>query len=189
MTLTELIGPGPHQDPRADPPGPGHQAGPPGHSSGSVPYCPNVPLTLLCASSLAGFMGFVPPGQFLVSTGYLTATKWDLLDFSQMTPKKTSAAASSIAVIPNPASDTLTTPLCLPCIQGYPNSKHPKSCSVSVPKMQATGNPLSCPRADSALWGGCFPAHGPLPHLSQPAHAGRVAWLHELVNSPDHCPL
>lgn len=58
-------------------------------------------------------MGFVPCGQFLVGTGYLIATNLDLLDFSQMTPKKTSAVASPIAAIPNPASDTLTTPLFL----------------------------------------------------------------------------
>lgn len=75
---------------------------------------------MLYASSLAGFVGFVPRG--LVGTGYLN--NLDLLDFSQMAPKKTSAP-SSIAATLNPASDTYTTTLCLPCIQGYPSSKHP----------------------------------------------------------------
>ena len=102
-------------------------------------------------SSHAGFMGFVPRGQLLIATGYhLIATNQDLLEFSQMTLKKTSAAANPTAATPNPACDTLTTPLCLPCIQGCPGSKHPASCTMTVLAAQAAGNPLSCPGADSA---------------------------------------
>lgn len=66
-------------------------------------------------SSHPGFTGFVPRAQFLIGTGYLITTNQTLLQFSQMTPKKTSTAANPVAATPNPASDTLTTPLCLPC--------------------------------------------------------------------------
>lgn len=47
--------------------------------------------------------------QFLIGTGYLKTTSQSLLEFSQMTPKTTSADANSVAATPNPASDTLTT--------------------------------------------------------------------------------
>lgn len=132
-------------------------------------------------------MGFVPCGQFLVGTGYLIATNLDLLDFSQMTPKKTSAVASPIAAIPNPASDTLTTPLCLPCTQGYSSNKHPVSCSV--PTMQAAGNPLSCPRADSAPRGALCQHMVPFLLGASQCTWGEQPGSMELVNSPDHCPL
>lgn len=129
-----------HQDPTADSAGPGHQ------------QCwQPLPHTHCCvSSSLVDFTGFMSPGQFLTGTGCLIATNQDLLQFSQMTPKKTSGAANPVAATPNPASGTLTTPLCLPCIRG---SEHPASCSVSVPAAQAAGNPHSHPGADLAPHG------------------------------------
>lgn len=120
----------------------------------------------------------------------LIATNLDLLAFSQMTPKRTSAAASSIAAIPNPAYDTVTTTLCSPAPKAT-SSKHPGSYSASVPTRQAAGNLLSCPRPDSAPWGAIC-QHIILfllwdSQCTQGEQPGSV----ELVNSPDQqpCPL
>lgn len=75
----------------------------------------------------------MPCGQFLVGTGSLIATSLDLLDFGRMTPKKISAAASPIAATPNPISDTLTTPVCLPCIQGAAQCQCPQCRQLEIP--------------------------------------------------------
>lgn len=112
---------------------------------------PTAPYTLLCAFQPCKLHGL--RAQLLITTGYLITTTETLLEFSQMTPKKTSAVANAVAATPNPASDRLATPLCLPCIRGCPSSEHPATHSMSVPAAQAAGNPLSCPVADSASRG------------------------------------
>lgn len=145
--LQSLMALYPHQDPTGDPLGPGHQQG---HPTTAAAVAATAPYTLLHVFQPCRLHSFMSCAQPLMGTGYLVTTNQTQLEFGQMTLKKISTAANTVATTPNPDFDTITSPLPSPCIPGCPGSEHTVSRSVSVLAAQAAGNPLCHGGADSA---------------------------------------